>query len=101
MRSKNEVIKKENPINDFEMNSMKSELKTMILFETKDKPVDMSEFAILFNPLRGLHFTAHMEFNNFDMDLKIFLAMLHSKAKESLNMDEIIENRVLNVIKQI
>lgn len=59
------------------MKLLDSEIDTLTLFEMNDRPVDISNFLILFLPFKGIDLFEESKKTNLDLAADKILALIH------------------------
>ena len=94
-------FEKSHPTNDIQIMSLDDEISSYTLYKRNDNPIDLSRFLILLEPFQGIDLYETAKKVNINLSSDKLLALLHMKGNNENDLNEIMENHVKKVIKDI
>lgn len=66
-----------------------------------DRPIDVSDYIIVFDPFKGLNLYDDSKITNMDLSPEKMLSLLHHKIHNPKNLDEYIEPHIKEILEGI
>lgn len=100
-QSKVNYFEHNHEVEDIQLKTLDTELNSFMLFEMNQKPVDITEFLILFDPYKGINLYDDSKITNMDLSADKLLSLLHHKIENPKNLDEFIEPWIRELLEGI
>lgn len=94
-------VERHHPLSSIQVETLDDELSSITLYKLADDPVDLTKFMILLDTKGGINLFKDARKMNFDSTAEQLIALIHSKGGDPNRLDEIIDDSVKAMLKEI
>lgn len=94
-------VERTHPVSSIQVETLDDELSSITLYKLADDPVDITKFMILLDTKGGINLFKDARRMNFDSTAEQLIALIHSKGGDPNRLDEIIDDSVKVMLKEI
>lgn len=94
-------VERTHPVSSIQIETLDDELSSITLYKLADDPVDITKFMILLDTKGGINLFKDARRMNFESTAEQLIALIHSKGGDPNRLDEIIDDSVKEMLKEI
>lgn len=94
-------VERTHPVSSIQVETLDDELSSITLYKLADDPVDITKFMILLDTKGGINLFKDARRMNFESTAEQLIALIHSKGGDPNRLDEIIDDSVKDMLKEI